>query len=153
MARVNIDHAVSHRVGLAEAERRVREVMRSVELAAKIATSTGEYSYTKRLANSVSSKVWVARTVVHAEVEATAEYALMVHNGTIPHVIRPRARNYGGGLYGRGGNLHFYWKKVGRYVSFKKVNHPGTHGKFFLTRPLKVAGARYGFIVETTERI
>lgn len=149
MARVNIDHATTRRVGLAEAERRVREVMRSVELAAKIATSTGPYSHTKNLANSVTSRVWVARTVVHAEVEATAEHALVVHNGSQPHIIRPRARFYGNGLYGRGGNLHFYWRKVGHYVNFKKVSHPGMDGKFYLTRPLKVAGARYGFVVET----
>lgn len=148
-ARVYIDHFEVDRVGKAEAERRVREVMRSVEIAAKIATSTGLYSHTKHLAQSIKSNVYVARTVVHAEVGSDVRYAKMVHNGTDPHIIRPRPVGFGGGLYRRGGYLHFYWRKAGRYATFKKVSHPGQRGKFYLTRPLEVAGRRYGFRVVT----
>lgn len=149
MTRIYIDHYEVHRIGIAEAERRVREVARSVELAAKIATSTGPYSYTKKLARSIKSGFFVARTVVHAEVGSDVSYARIVHNGAEAHIIRPRARGGIEGLYGSGGSLRFYWRKVGRYVSFQKVNHPGQRGKFYLTRPLQVAGRRYGFKVTT----
>lgn len=150
MTRIYIDHFEVHRVGIAEAERRVREVVRSVEIAAKIATSTGPYSYTKELSRSIRSGFFVARTVVHAEVGSDVSYARIVHNGAEAHIIRPRALATGiEGLYGSGGSLRFYWRKVGKYVAFRKVNHPGQRGKFFLTRPLEVAGRRYGFKVTT----
>lgn len=149
MATIYIDHFEVQRVGLAEAERRVREVVRSVEIAAKIATSTGPYSYTKELALSIKSKIFVARTVVHGEVGSNVDYAKIVHNGAEPHIIRPRAINIGRGLYRGGGHLHFFWRKRGQWVTLRKVNHPGQHGKFYLTRPLEVAGRRYGFRVVT----
>lgn len=53
-------------------------------------------------------------------VEATAEYALYVHEGTRPHVIRPR----------NAAALHFHWK--GREVFAKSVQHPGTRARPFL---------------------
>lgn len=58
-------------------------------------------------------------------------YAGYVRWGTRPHVIRCRRPAYA---------LHFYWKKVGAWVFFDKVNHPGTKPNYFLERAVdKVA--------------
>lgn len=40
--------------------------------------------------------------------------------GSLPHVIRPRKP---------GGRLVFFWKKLGRMVFLRKVNHPGTRAR------------------------
>jgi hypothetical protein len=58
--------------------------------------------------------------------------ALMHHEGTRPHVIRAR----------RAPMLVFYWRRVGRVVAFKKVNHPGTQPNHYLTDPLEALTLR-----------
>lgn len=50
-----------------------------------------------------------------------APYARYVDKGTRPHVIRAKG----------GGMLRFYWPKVGAWVQFKQVNHPGFKGAGF----------------------
>jgi len=50
--------------------------------------------------------------------------------GTSPHVIRPR---------NAGGRLVFFWAKVGRVVSLKKVNHPGTARNAFVQESIYAA--------------
>lgn len=45
--------------------------------------------------------------------------------------------------------LYFYWRKVGRYVSFQQVNHPGQTGKAYLRIPLLVVGPKYNMKVFT----
>lgn len=52
---------------------------------------------------------------------------LFVHEGTVPHVIRPRFAR----------RLVFFWGKVGRVVRFKSVRHPGTKPNRFLLRALR----------------
>lgn len=59
--------------------------------------------------------------------------ALWHHEGTVPHVIA--ARN--------APRLVFFWRKVGRVVSFKRVNHPGTKPNRFLLRALNVLRTRH----------
>lgn len=51
-----------------------------------------------------------------------APYAIPVHEGARPHVIRAR----------RAPMLRFYWEKVGRNVAFRSVNHPGSAPRPFL---------------------
>lgn len=65
-------------------------------------------------------------------------YAMSVEEGAAPHVIRPRNPN---------GYLYFYWVKVGDWVAFKKVNHPGQKGKRYLANALIRVGRRRGFKV------
>jgi hypothetical protein len=61
------------------------------------------------------------------------EYADMVHDGTRPHIIRPR----------RAKALRF---RVGGQVVFAKVvRHPGTRARPFLDRALREVSARLGF--------
>lgn len=56
--------------------------------------------------------------------------ALLHHEGTQPHVIAARRKP----------RLVFFWPKVGRVVSFKRVNHPGTKPNRYLTDALRVLG-------------
>jgi len=45
-------------------------------------------------------------------------YAYWTSEGAAPHMIYPRAGN-------RSGYLRFYWVKVGAFVRFRSVSHPG----------------------------
>lgn len=62
------------------------------------------------------------------EVKSTHPATLYVHNGTRPHLIRPRRAQY----------LRF--QVGGRTVYTKLVRHPGYRGDPFLTNALRDAG-------------
>lgn len=64
---------------------------------------------------------------LEGRVVAIPKYAIYVHNGTIPHIIKPRRHEY----------LKFTWKKMGKVVYSKGVKHPGTEANPFLVRALK----------------
>lgn len=66
---------------------------------------------------------------VEGRVVAIPRYAIYVHNGTIPHIITPRRHAY----------LKFNWRKKGKVIYAKSVNHPGTEANPFLLRALKKA--------------
>lgn len=61
------------------------------------------------------------------DVVSTAEHTLYVIKGTRPHKIT------GNPLLG------FFWPKVGQFVVFHSVNHPGTRANNFLSRALRKA--------------
>jgi hypothetical protein len=63
-----------------------------------------------------------------------APHGLMIQKGTKRHTIKPRNPE---------GRLTFFWAKVGRVVSFKKVTHPGTDTNPFMERALIKAFRRY----------
>jgi hypothetical protein len=63
-------------------------------------------------------------------VEATAPHAIYVHNGTRPHVIRPRNAD---ALRWYGGDSEDGWS----YAT--EVQHPGTRPNRFLTDNLRFA--------------
>lgn len=46
-----------------------------------------------------------------------------VEYGAVDHIIRPRRP---------GGRLRFFWLKVGRWVSFRRVYHPGNPAQPFM---------------------
>lgn len=93
-------------------------------------------SLTRRIANQARADVPVrtgnlGRTIgelpqtytpfhVDGGVEATADYAAPVHEGSRPHVIRARRAEF----------LHFWWH--GREVFRKSVWHPGVRARPFL---------------------
>lgn len=72
---------------------------------------------------------------LESHVIAIPEHALIVHQGSVPHVIVPRRP---------GGLLRFFWTKLGVFYTGKKVNHPGTQADPFLWRALEKAIARWG---------
>lgn len=59
--------------------------------------------------------------------------ALWHHEGTQPHVIRPKQARM----------LVFYWPKVGKVVYLPIVHHPGTRPNRFLINALRVLRSRY----------
>jgi hypothetical protein len=65
-------------------------------------------------------------------VSNAARHAKFLEHGTRPHVIRARRARY----------LRFFWRKVGRLVFFKSVNHPGTRPYKFLERATHHVGDR-----------
>jgi hypothetical protein len=70
---------------------------------------------------------------LESQVIALPEHAIYVIKGTEPHVIRAK----------RAPRLVFFWRKVGRVVAFKSVNHPGTSANNYLLAALKrVVGRR-----------
>jgi hypothetical protein len=56
-------------------------------------------------------------------------YGWYHHEGAGPHVIRARQAKM----------LRFYWRRAGRVVIFRQVNHPGNPAQKYLTRALRVA--------------
>ena len=64
---------------------------------------------------------------LEGHVTVIPKYALMVHNGTKPHIIRPKSP---------GRRLKFRGR-TGTMVYARKVNHPGTAANPFLERALK----------------
>jgi hypothetical protein len=102
------------------------------------------------LANSIFGNVRPTTDGWRGVVGSYKSYAMSVESGASPHIIRPRAASYGGGLYGRGGYLRFFWVKRGRWVRMKMVNHPGQKGKHYLRNALISVGRRRGFRVIIT---
>lgn len=85
---------------------------------------------TGRLRASGQMRVGRFGSEVRGEVEYDAHYARVVHDGTAPHVITPRTRSA----------LRF--TVGGRVVYARRVFHPGTRGRPYLTTALDdVAGS------------
>lgn len=75
------------------------------------------------------------------KVATNVEYAPYVHDGTRPHVIRPRRRQA----------LKF---RVGGMTVFAKfVNHPGNRARPFFDRALIEVARMRGWVVRTVRRI
>lgn len=127
-----------NRISIRRATRVIDEVTKEALALAQLA-SRGPYS-TGRTAASMVREIHVRGRTVHGEVRARTPHAEMAHDGTRPHVIRPR---------NPGGKLRFFWRKVGHTVTFDYVNHPGMKGKHFLSGPMEIVGRRHRFVVIT----
>jgi hypothetical protein len=82
----------------------------------------------------------VRRTAVIGRVHVPVNYARMVHEGTRPHIIRPKRKQA----------LRFFWKKKGVTVIAKSVRHPGTKARPWLWRALVTTAVPRGFKVSRT---
>lgn len=102
-------------------------------------------------------------TLAVGRIETPVRYALPVHNGTRPHIIRAKTA----------GALSFYWGKAGSRVIVPKrgaaggravrlkngtlligkgyVNHPGTKPRPFYVQALREVCEPLGFVVTTTQ--
>lgn len=85
------------------------------------------------LRDSIVKRVVTGTPLPRVEVGSDDPIALIHHEGTQPHVIRPRNAKL----------LVFYWPKAGRVVYREKVNHPGTRPNRFLTNALRILRGRY----------
>lgn len=118
----------------------LRTTLRQIEADAKNRTPV----LTGNLRRSIKrSAVHTAGMVLSGEVEATADYAAAVHEGTRPHVIRPRTAT----VYGphpKGAPTALKFSVGGRTLFRKVVNHPGTRPRPFLRNAAEhVVRSRY----------
>lgn len=71
-----------------------------------------------------STKATFRRADMTASLVNAQPYALYVDEGTRPHEIAARNKPF----------LRFFWKREGRWVTTKRVFHPGTQSMPFFTR-------------------
>lgn len=107
----------------------VRDFARQVQNRARVLAPVD----TGRLRNSIRVRNTMTWRGPSAVVGTDVQYARMVHDGTAPHIIRPRTKKA----------LKF--KVGGRTVFAKYVNHPGTRGRPFLDRALREVAAAEGW--------
>jgi hypothetical protein len=74
---------------------------------------------------------------LRSKIGPTVDYAVMVEDGTRPHIIRPRNKRA----------LRFRPGGSGRYVFAKFVRHPGTRPQPFMDRALVETAGRFGWRV------
>lgn len=130
MARLRLDRGDLRRAirgaSLSELERTGQRVVNRAKILCPVDTG--------RLRASIrgqARRTWTLRPMF--TVGTNVDYAEMVHDGTRPHVIRPRTKQA----------LKF---TIGGQVVFAKVvNHPGTRARPFLDRALReeTAGRNY----------
>lgn len=102
----------------------LRAVKEATEGALRNARETRTYQdRTGTLRRNTVSRYSATTDAFIGRVEARTTYALWVEAGTKPHEIRVRNARF----------LVFFWPKVGHVVHFKKVNHPGTKPRFFMS--------------------
>jgi hypothetical protein len=116
-ARITIDEAALERESGAHLRRKHRSLTRRIANQARstVPVRTGNLGRTIGEMPQVYTPFHVS-----GGVEATADYAAAVHEGSRPHVIRAR----------RADVLHFW--SHGREVFRKSVFHPGTRARPFL---------------------
>jgi hypothetical protein len=69
---------------------------------------------------------------LEGRVVAVPDHAVMVHEGTRPHMIVPR----------RAPKLVFFWARKGHVVRFDAVSHPGTQPDPYLWRAVEFVFSR-----------
>lgn len=136
MARIELDKEEVRQAAMVPATRLVSRACRRIEAGAKreVRVDTG------RLRASINRKVVPKQYTVRGTVGSRVKYGLVEHDGAKRHHILPVKGRY----------LKFYWKKVGRVVWLRRVDHPGTKGSFFLTKPLVQFAPPMGFKVVLT---
>ena len=135
MARVDINRTRSRAYARDWAEgKKVDPLSRQILRAARIEApvETGLLRLSLRITKSKNPL-----RITH-RVGSRISYARLVHGGARPHRITPRNPN---------GFLIFFWKKVGRRVKLREVNHPGFKGVKYLQKPLVQYGTAAGFKV------
>lgn len=143
MARVRLDRAALNRSIRGASRRELDTTSRQVVNRAKILAPVD----TGRLRASIrveSRRLLTLRSVY--TIGSDVSYALMVHDGTKPHKIRPK-RAY---TLSRGQKpaLSFIWN--GRRVFFAEVNHPGTKARPFLDDAVRQIAGGKGYDIRGT---
>lgn len=146
MARVVVNRAAAHAWVQSTSQRIVQEVTAQVLIESKISASSGPYA-TGRLASTIHAGFRVTSAGYESTVGSNLWYAQLVERGASRHIIRARPKGLGGGRFSGGHSLHFFWRRVGHSVSFRKVNHPGFRGKEYIEDALRNAARRHGLRV------
>jgi hypothetical protein len=153
---VALSRAELNAVGADEAGKLVIKTTLRVSNRAKILAPVD----TGNMRASITQVIVRRRGEIIGRVGTDVHYAIYVHEGTRPHVIKAR----------QAGALVFFWPKVGavtvvprhpktRYTGYMKkgkvfhigkgyVNHPGTKGRPFLRTALVEEATKSGFVVK-----
>lgn len=140
--RVRVARNELRKVGRQEAGRRVARTVRQLLNRARVLSPWDEGNL--RGSHEPSIRTDSSRRKVVGRVTATANYAEYVHDGTPPHVIRPKPTRRRPD--GKPTALRF--KMGGRTVIVRKVNHPGTKAQPWLATALYEVAARNNFKVD-----
>lgn len=142
MARIRIDQADLRRVMRGASLRELENTGRRVVNRAKILCPVD----TGRLRASIKGKAnrtWTLRP--QFTVSTNVDYAEMVHDGTRPHIIRPKRahtlRRSARGVV----KPALRFEINGRIVYARVVHHPGTRARPFLDRALREETAGRGY--------
>lgn len=84
--------------------------------------ATGELA-----SNIYAERPKVGRRGPENDVVSNTDHSVFVHDGTPPHIIKPRLKE----------QLVFFWRKAGRVVFKDSVRHPGTAANPFLVNALR----------------
>lgn len=105
-------------------------------IAAEQAKGSGLRKRTGALFDATKTEArWTGRGV-HIGVTNDKSYAAPLEFGSKPYTIYPKSV---------GGRLSFFWTKVGKWVSLRKVRHPGNRTYSFLKRAVDVSYQRLGY--------
>lgn len=130
MGRVRLDRADLHRVYRGESRRvlmqRGPQVVNRAKVLAPVDTGRLRAAIKGRLVRN-----WTLRS--EYQITVNVDYAEAVHDGTRPHIIRPRNAQA----------LRF--NVGGRIVYAKVVHHPGTRARPFLDRALREVTGGLGY--------
>lgn len=124
-------------MGLARSE--TRGLTAAINRRARRNAPGGPYS-TGRLKSSINWSVRTVGTSVIGRSGSELIYAYSVHEGQPARVITPK----------RAAMLGFYWRRVGKSVLLRKVNHPGTAPQPYLVQALLTESPKFGFKVIVT---
>ena len=105
------------------AQRALREALEGAERVAKTTTTYSDKTGTLRRKTVAQFRSGASDLEPMGTLLAATPYALFVEGGTKPHEIRPR----------KAPALRFFWPVLGRWVSAKRVQHPGTKPRLFMT--------------------
>lgn len=106
----------------ADAKKRAQKVY-----GAAYAEAPDNTGYLKSQLRVARSREGSGRYAAGWEVQSNAPYSLFVIKGTKPHKITGKPL------------LGFFWPKVGQFVVFASVEHPGTRPNNFMSRALRKA--------------
>lgn len=142
--RVKVARNELRKVGKAEAGKQVARTTRQVLNRARVLSpwDTGNL----RGHHEMAIRTVPSRRQVIGTVAARTNYAAFVHEGTAPHVIRPKPSRRRSD--GKPTALRF--KIGGRTVIVRKVNHPGTRAQPWLATALFEVAGRNNFKIRKT---
>ena len=144
--RVRVARDQLRSVGRQEASRRVARATRQTLNRARVLSPWD--SGNMRGHHEMAIRHEAAKRRVVGRVAARTDYAAFVHDGTRPHVIRPKPTR----RRADGKPTALKFKVGGRTVIVRKVNHPGTQPRPWLAAALAEVAPRHGFKVQPNFR-
>lgn len=136
MARLVLNQGQVRGLSLKLATDSVRSTTAAVNRQARRNAPGGVYS-TGNLKRSINWSVRTGATSATGRSGSDLNYAIFPERGASAHQIDARRREF----------LSFYWRRVGRWVKFKHVSHPGQAAQNYMTRALLDIAPQRGYKV------